>query len=457
MSHFDSGIKTLGMDTTGQKTNICVIADDPVMGESLRNRLIMEGFDVDIYDRIYTAHERLQQNYCDIMLCDIRKPYMNGVDLYHKLLNEKCNIPPTVFITSDDTIEQTTDLLKHESTDFVTNPFDQEDLVKKLKAITITPHDPDTDIDECEIGISPTMLAIQKHLKKLSHYHETPLLITGKSGVGKEVVARYLHKQQKNKGPFVAINCSAIPENLIESELFGHEKGAFTGATRTHKGVFEQAHGGTLLLDEIAEMPVFMQAKLLRVMQERTIRRVGGEKDINIMLRLIFSTNKDLEQQVREGMFREDLFFRINVIHTRVPDLQKRKEDILWLAHRFIKEHQDNYPGATITLHDSAKQALLNHTWPGNIRELKHSIERACIMSSDSTIRDQDVLSNPNKPDRSFGSSSTSLKEYIESLEKEKIESILLQYNGCINQSAEHLNISRKSLWEKMKKYCIEK
>jgi len=270
-------------------------------------------------------------------------------------------------------------------------------------------------------------------------------------------VSRYLHKQQKNPGHFVAINCSAIPEGLKESELFGHEKGAFTGATRIHKGVFEQSHNGTLLLDEIGEMPLFIQVKLLRVLQERTIKRVGGEQEIGISLRLIFATNKNLEEQVKKGLFREDLYFRINVIHTYVPELRKRKEDILWLTDRFIKEHQQNYPDKKITLHDSAKQALLNHKWPGNVRELKHTIERACIMSNNSIIRAHDILINPNKPERSFGTSSTSLKEYLESREKDKIASVLLQHNGCISQSAEHLNISRKSLWEKMKKYSIEK
>jgi len=445
------------METMNNRPNICVIEDDPIMGESLRQRLQMEGFVVDLYDRGHAAYERLQRKYCDIMLCNIHLPDMNGVDLFQKLLDEEYNVPPTIFITAHGTVEHAVDMLKLGATDYITKPFDPDKLITKLKAITIIPANTKTDTVECELGVSPTMLAIQKHLKNLARYHETPLLITGESGAGKEVVANYLHHQQKNSGPFIAINCSAIPDGLIESELFGHEKGAFTGATRTHKGVFEKAQGGTLLLDEIGEMPLYMQAKLLRVLQERAIKRVGGEKEISISLRLIFATNKDLEHQVSEGLFRADLFFRINVIHTCVPALRKRKEDILWLADRFIKEHQQTYPDTKITLHDSAKHALLSHTWPGNVRELKHTIERACIMSNNSIITEQDVLTNSNKPGRSFGTSSTSLKEYLESLEQEKIKTILLQYNGCINQSAEHLNISRKSLWEKMKKYGIEK
>lgn len=447
----------MNMEVMNYTPNICVIEDDPILGESLRQRLSMEGFDVDLYDRAHSAFEGLQNKNCDIMLCDIKLPDMNGIALYEKLLDEDFCVPPAVFITAHGNADHAVHLLKLGATDYITKPFEPEALINTLKAITIIPKSAEPDTDICELGISPTMLAIQRHLKHLARYHETPLLITGESGAGKEVVARYLHKQQENKGPFVAINCSAIPKNLIESELFGHEKGAFTGAVISHKGVFEQANNGTLLLDEIGEMPLFMQAKLLRVLQERTIKRVGGEKEIGISLRLIFATNKDLEQQVKKGLFREDLYFRINVIHTYVPELCQRKEDILWLADHFIKEHQDKYPDAKITLHDSAKHALLNHRWPGNVRELKHTIERACIMSNSSIVRAHDILINPNKPKRAFGTSSTSLKEYLESREKDKIGLVLSQHNGCINQSAEHLNISRKSLWEKMKKYSIEK
>jgi len=437
------------------RPNVCVINDDPVMSESLRQRLSMEGFNVDLYDRAHIAFEGLQRKYCDIMLCDMQLPDMNGIDLYHKIVKEERDIPPFIFMATHVAHETEVGLLEYGETHFITKPFDHEMLISKLKAITIIPSGAD-DV-ECVLGISPTLLAIQEHLKHLSRYYETPLLITGESGVGKEVVARYLHQQQKTDGPFVAINCAAIPESLIESELFGHEKGAFTGASKTHKGVFEQANNGTLLLDEIGEMPLYIQVKLLRVLQERTIKRVGGEQEIGICLRLIFATNKDLEEQVKKGLFREDLYFRINVIHTFVPELRKRKEDILWLAERFIKEHQQNYPDEKIILHESAKHALLNHPWPGNVRELKHTIERACIMSNSSTIRDHDILINPNRPERSFGTSSTSLKEYLESHEKDKIVAVLKQHNGCINQSAEYLNISRKSLWEKMKKYSIKK
>jgi len=437
--------------------NVCVVDDDPVTSESIRERLILEGFGVDLSDRAHKVYKKIQGNRCDIVLCNMCLPDMDGHDLYSRLINEKQSIPPTIFITAHGNIEHAKDLVKRGATDFIAKPFHPDTLISKLKSIPFIPNTNKTDNVTCELGVSPEMLTIQKHLNKLSNYTETPLLITGESGVGKEVVARFLHQQQNSDGPFVAINCSAIPENLFESELFGHEKGAFTGATRTHKGVFEQAHKGTLLLDEIGDMPLFMQAKLLRVMQERNFKRVGGEKDIGVSPRLIFATNKDLEQQVSAGLFRDDLFFRINVVQTIVPSLRSRQDDILWLAERFLKEHNNKYTDNTSSLHYSAKKALLSHHWPGNVRELKHTLERACIMANNPQIMKQDIFPVANTPDRSFGTSSVSLKEYLEALEKDKIQAVLENYGGSINQTAEHLNISRKSLWEKMKKYNIEK
>lgn len=446
----------MNLETSEFIPTVCVIEDDPIMGESLRQRLSMEGFDVDIYDRADAAYQGLQHQDCDIILCDIRLPDMNGIEFYQKLIDDDLQVPPIVFMTAHGSVEHAVGVMKLGATDYITKPFRPDELIDRLKAITIIPQTNKNDC-ECELGVSSSMLSIQKHVKNLARYRETPLLITGESGVGKEVVACYLHRQQANSGPYVAVNCSAIPESLIEAELFGHEKGAFTGASKTHKGVFEQAHGGTLLLDEIGDMPLFMQAKLLRVLQERSIKRVGGEQDIPISSRLIFATNKNLEELVKKGLFREDLYYRINIIHTSVPALRKRKEDIIWLAERFIKEHQENYPEMPVTLHESAKRALVQYSWPGNIRELKHNIERACIMSNNGIIREQDITPNESQPNRVFGTNSSSLKSYLEILEKEKIEAVLLQNDGCIRKTAEDLNICRKSLWEKMKKYGIKK
>lgn len=438
-----------------QTAKVCVVEDDAVMGAALRDRLTMEGFMVDWCQEAHQAYDIVLNNCCDILLCDILLPDMNGADLYHKLLKETLHVPPTVFITAHGSITNAVDLLKLGATDYITKPFDPKVLVDKLKSISSCLSHHARDRCSPQLGISSTMQMIEANLSKLAHYKETPLLITGESGVGKEVVAQFLHKLQSKHAPFVAINCSAVPESLIESELFGHEKGSFSGAIKIHKGVFEQANGGILFLDEIGDMPLFMQAKLLRVMQERSFKRIGGERDISVSLRVIFATNKDLEQMTQEGNFREDLYYRINVIHIHIPPLRERKQDIMWLSKLFLREHQNKYPDNNLSLDQSAKEALLSHNWPGNVRELKHSIERACILSSASTIRAQDLI--PTSPERTFSTNNISLKEYLESLEKEKIHSVLLEYNWCMHQTADQLNISRKSLWEKIKKYGIKK
>jgi len=435
-----------------QLPNVCVVEDDEVMGESLRARLSMEGFNVDLCRRAQEAYEKISRQYCDILLCDIRLPDMSGGDLFLKILKNVSHVPPTVFMTAHGTVEHAVDLLKMGAQDYITKPFDPQSLIQKLKSINNVYFD---NPAHPQLGVSPEMKSVEKQLNKIARYTATPVLITGESGVGKEVIARRLHNLQADSAAFVATNCTAIPENLIESELFGHEKGAFTGAVKTHKGVFEQAHGGTLFLDEIGDMPFFLQSKLLRVLQQKSFKRVGGEKDIQVSVQLIFATNKNLQKLTDEGNFREDLFYRINVMHIHVPPLRDRKEDILWLCDLFINEHGKNYPGKQLSLDDSAKDVLLNHHWPGNVRELEHTIERACILCNGPVIKARDVL--PNTPERSFGTSSIPLKEYLESLEKEKIHSSLLKHDWCINLTAGTLNISRKSLWEKMKKYNLEK
>ncbi|HEY5601845.1 MAG TPA: sigma-54 dependent transcriptional regulator [Gammaproteobacteria bacterium] len=433
-------------------TNVCLVEDDVIMGEALHSRLSVEGFNVDLCRRAQDAFEKISRQNYDVLLCDIHLPDMSGGNLFQRLLQDVPRVPPTVFMTAHGTVEHAIDLVKMGAKDYIIKPFDTNSLIEKLKAIISCSTD---GFFLEQLGISPEMQTVQQQLKKIGQYKETPVLITGESGVGKEIVARHLHDVQTGSAAFVATNCTAIPDNLFESELFGHEKGAFTGAVKTHKGVFEQAHGGTLFLDEIGDIPLSLQMKLLRVLQDRRFKRIGGEIDVQVSVRLIFATNKNLQKLTDDGEFRKDLFYRINVIHIQIPPLRERKEDILWLADRFLKEHHNNYPGKHYALDDSAQEALLNHQWPGNVRELKHTIERACILCDGSVLTARDLL--PASPERMFGTSSGSLTTYLETLEKEKIHSMLLKYDWRINLTAKHLNISRKCLWEKMKKYHIDK
>ena len=306
-----------------------------------------------------------------------------------KLRAEVNNAPPALFITEHDSVGPAEKSLNPSVVHDLPKPLDIKSLIKKLNEIchiNLSDHSQKAD---APLGISSSMRQVEEKIQILAPYIQTPVLIVGESGVGKEVVARRLYAIQDSAGPFVAINCAAIPESLIESELFGHEKGAFTGSTNMHKGVFEQANGGTLLLDEIGEMPLATQVKLLRVIQEKVVVRLGGEKAIKVNLRIICATNCDLRAKVECGEFREDLYYRINVIELNIQPLRRRQNDIHWLANQFLAHHSILYPGKIKKVDEAASQALLEYSWPGNVRELKNIIERACIMTPGSTIADR--------------------------------------------------------------------
>jgi transcriptional regulator with PAS, ATPase and Fis domain len=276
--------------------------------------------------------------------------------------------------------------------------------------------------------------------------------------VGKEHVAAALHDRLPDAAhsPFVPVNCGALTETLMEAELFGYEKGAFTGALRTKKGVFEQANGGTLFLDEIGDMPLHTQVKLLRAIQERRIVRIGGETPIPVDLRLYCATNRDLKGMVEQGTFREDLYYRINVIHIKVPPLRERKEDILWFAQQFLEEFVRAHPGERRALHPATEQALLSYDWPGNIRELKHCIERACILSSQTVLEPETFFDDCLAVASPGTAAHASLNQYLLDCERRYIQRALETHQGRIAETAAALGISRKNLWEKMKKLGIQ-
>ncbi|MDE2089526.1 MAG: sigma-54-dependent Fis family transcriptional regulator, partial [Gammaproteobacteria bacterium] len=280
------------------------------------------------------------------------------------------------------------------------------------------------------------------------------ILITGESGVGKEITARKLHElDPRTTGkPFVAVNCGALTETLLEAELFGYEKGAFTGANRTKRGVFEQADGGTLFLDEIGDMPLVMQVKLLRVLQDRQIVRVGGEEPIGVNLRLICATHRDLKKLVEQGTFREDLYYRVNVIKLTIPPLRERSEDVLWYARKFIDELAGTVSGPRKRLSPSAEQTLLRYPWPGNIRELRHCVERACILSEAAVLEPSTLFEDASLRHIEVFEGTDSLAQYLKACEQTYIQQTLAQNHGHLGNTAASLGISRKNLWEKMRK-----
>jgi DNA-binding NtrC family response regulator len=442
---------------------ICLIEDDEIMGESLCDRFGLEGFRVDWH---HTGLEGLRaignKNY-DLIISDIHLPDLNGEEVFTRLSAENRPLPPFIFITGYGSIDRAVRLLKLGATDYISKPFDLDLLVEKVQLLCPEKH----DIDSPEIfnldalGISPVMRGIEQSIPRLAKLAST-ILITGESGVGKEHVAQLVHRHARHdcNAPFVAINCGAITESLLESELFGHEKGSFTGAAKSRKGVFEQAHGGTLFLDEIGEMSLNMQVKLLRAIQERVIVRVGGETRIPVDVRLICATNRDLKKMVEENTFREDLYYRIHVIRLRIPPLRERKEDILWFAQLFLKmcaelSHENH------TLSPQSERALLDYEWPGNLRELKHSVERACILSTCQILEaeaffDEASTSTSHLQDsQEVAASDSTLTDYLRECERKFILQSLQQNHWHFGNTAGALGISRKNLWEKMKKLDI--
>jgi DNA-binding NtrC family response regulator len=363
-------------------------------------------------------------------------------------------LPPFVFTTGYGTVDRAVRLLKLGAHDYLTKPLDIHVLLKTIRMVCAKSRP--AVAGENTLGISSAMRNIESLLPRMAK-GATSVLITGESGVGKEWVARALYRQHdpEEQTPFITVNCGALTESLLEAELFGYVKGAFTGAARDKKGLFELAHGGTLFLDEVGEMSPAMQVKLLRAIQEREIVRVGAETPIPINIKLVCATNRDLKQMVELGKFREDLYYRIHVIHLHIPPLRERKEDILWLTGQLL-EAWPTENGDDRTLEPSAEQALLDHPWPGNIRELKHCLERACVLSQQTRLTVEllfgDISSAPSEQPESCGS----LNGYLQGHEKKYIEDRLNANDGRIAETAAELGISRKTLWEKMKKLQIQ-
>jgi DNA-binding NtrC family response regulator len=434
---------------------ICLIEDDPYVGTPLRERLEMDGYACDWFQTGAEAVAALRNRRYALAISDIRLPDISGETLFENLRLEALPLPPFLFITGHGAIDQAVKLLKLGAQDYITKPFDIGQLMAKVAALCGTSRmaaAPDS------LGISAAMRTIEALLPKLAA-SRNPVLITGESGVGKEEVARRLHRtgDPAGKTPFVAVNCGAIPENLIESELFGHEKGSFTGAIRSRSGVFEQADGGTLFLYEIGEMPPSMQVKLLRAIQDRAIVPVGGERPRPVEIRLVCATHRDLKAMVESGEFREDLFYRIHVIHLPIPPLRERREDILWLAERFLAEisAREHKPFA---LSARAADALLNYPWPGNIRELRHCLERAAVLSPSDCFETEAIFGGARALAEAtdHAAERQPLGGYLDSCERDYISRALGECGGRITETATLLGISRKNLWQKMRKLEIQ-
>ncbi|KAA6182377.1 sigma-54-dependent Fis family transcriptional regulator [Thiohalocapsa marina] len=432
---------------------VCLIEDDAIMGEALIQRLELEGYLVDWRRGGRAGLAALLAGGVDLAIIDVNLPDITGIEVFEGLRAEIAEPPPCLFITGYGTIEDAVRLLKLGAADYLTKPLSPGALIDKLRQLVGAPITPRLGAagndEDTRLGVSPAMQRIDRELLRLARHADTPVLISGESGTGKEIVARRLHALQCPAAPFVAVNCAALPEGLIESELFGHEKGAFTGAIRQRAGVFEQAGQGILFLDEIGDMPLALQARLLRVAQERRVTRIGGTRALSVPARLVCATHQALDALVRAGRFREDLYYRIKVLELQLPPLRERPEDILWLAARFLDAHARRFPDERRVLREDQRQCLLRYHWPGNVRELRHVLERACILGDEDRL----TLKLPDHQARD----ETSLKAHAHAGERAAIQAALAEHAGVITAAAAALGISRKTLWQKMRRYGIRR
>jgi len=455
-----------------QRLKILVVDDEENLRHWLKMILSDAHYEVDEAESGETALKRLENNFYDFVLCDIRMPKMDGPALLKEMRRRQ--IPATVVMMSAYGTEETAvESLKMGAYDYISKPFRQDEIIMVLRKA----EEREKLIRENRIlrkqvikeaGFqniitrNPKMQEILQTVLKIADY-KTTVLITGESGTGKELVARAIHYSGARKdGPFVAVNCGAIPENLLESELFGHVKGAFTDASYTKKGLFEEADEGTILLDEVGELPSLLQVKLLRALEEEQIRRVGDTKSIPINVRVIAATARDLSEDVKQGNFRPELFYRLNVLSIQLPPLRERKEDIPILINHFIEKFSPRFNKQIKGLSKEAIEALLNHDWSGNIRELENAIERAIALSEKEIIpvnglppylREQ----ADTHPGLFIPQDELSIKKITRQIEEQLIRRALERTGGNRTQSAKLLEISHRALIYKIKEYGLDK
>jgi len=412
--------------------------------------------------------KNIRESMPDLVLLDIQMPGIDGIETL-KRIKEIEPLIPVVMMSAHGTIEKAVESMKMGAYDFIQKPFESERLLVTVKNALLN-SSLRREVDELKrelknkyqfeniIGQSGVMQEVFRAMEKVVNSNVT-VLVQGESGTGKELIARaiHYHNKQRANNPFVAVNCSALPESLLESELFGHEKGSFTGATGRRVGKFEQANGGTIFLDEIGLMTPATQAKVLRVLQEREFERVGGNELVKVDTRVISATNKDLEDEVKKGEFREDLFYRIAVFPIKLPSLRERKEDIPLLAAHFLTKYAKQEGKEDLeAVSPDALELLMAYHWPGNVRELENAIERAVVLANPPEITAKDLpASIRSLGEKKIYEADNKLSSWIEKLEEEALRQALLECEGNISQTAKKLGIGRATIYRKAKKYGL--
>lgn len=436
-----------------EPARIGLVEDDPVMGGSIVQRLELEGWRVTWWQSGRDAISGIEglSNVLDLVICDIRLPDISGEVVFSELANLP-NPPPFLFVTGQGEIDQAVRLMRSGAVDFMTKPFAMDEFLRRIDVGRRTTRS-QLRLKGYFLGESP---AIQHAEDLLLRYagHDLPVLLTGETGSGKEVAARLLHEvSPRSAQPFVAVNCAAIPAELLESEIFGHEKGAFTGAQQRHVGYAERAGAGTLFLDEIGDMPMPLQAKLLRLIEEGSFNRVGGEAPCKFRARVVSATHRDLGQHGGPSAFREDLYFRLAVLPVVIPPLRDRHEDIPWLLDRFLENAVSRSDVRIRGFSALAQEAALCYSWPGNVRELRNRVDRAVALSTSEWIMPGDLF--PERAVRSGQAAFAPLADVRDAAERRQIKRALDQTDGQIAKAAALLAVSRTTLWEKMARLGI--
>uniref|UniRef100_A0A832G6T1 Sigma-54-dependent Fis family transcriptional regulator n=1 Tax=Ignavibacterium album TaxID=591197 RepID=A0A832G6T1_9BACT len=449
-----------------KKLNICIVEDEEILRVSLKDDLLDAGYSVTDFENPVKALEHFKKKKCDIIISDIRLPEMNGLELLSKIKS----IDPTVFVvmmTAFGSVKTAVEAMKKGAFDYITKPFDKDELlliidkikeIKSLKTKNLEYQNyfQDQFNFDAFIGNSYYVNELKETLKIISQSNST-VLITGETGTGKELIANLIHYNSPRKDkPLIKVSCGILSKEVIESELFGHEKGAFTGADKLRIGRFEKADQGTIYLDDIDDVPLEVQVKLLRVLQEQEIERVGSSEPIKIDVRIIASTKADLSKLVKEGKFREDLFYRLNVLPIHLKPLRERKEDIVPLFNYFLNQfsYQKKYE-----VEESVFEILKNYHWPGNVRELKNLTERLTILCYDCKITSsrlpQELFSSEMDYSQLISNQNKSLNEIIEEVEKQLIQNALLKTANNKAKAAELLGLPPSTLKSKIEKYGI--
>jgi two-component system response regulator AtoC len=454
-----------------EQCQILVVDDEPNLRRVLSAQLARDGYEVLTAEDGEAGLELLREHHVDLIITDLRMPKVDGMELLRQALTMDPDLP-VVMITAHGTVDTAVEALKLGAFDYVTKPFDQAEVRTIVRKALATreladrdaSHDPAAVSETFRFGIIGRSPAIQDVCAVLDRVADTPttVLITGESGTGKEVVARAVHENSSRRDrPFIKVNCAAIPRDLMESELFGYERGAFTGAVGSKPGRFELANQGTLFLDEIGSIPVEMQVKLLRALQESEFERVGGVKTLRVDVRVVAATNSDLKKEIEKGTFRDDLYYRLNVVPIQLPPLRDRGGDIPLLVRHFIAKFNARLKKSIQGIQPDAAARLEAYTWPGNIRELENVVERAVLFCDDTELRSIDLPAELRdeagaaRLPTPTGGTPDGLKEQVKAamsrLEREIIVKALDQTRGNVTHAARLLKISRKGLQLKMK------